>query len=148
VDQQGGKREMKCQRMALFIGAVMAFFPWQVAMGQSADSDVNAYIARAPIAGLPPGTYSQWTETQRKTVVARIGGFCQYLCVDAYSNMSFPNAAAAERAKAEVKVCLGACIANHLPADHPQLEELKQQLRADYDKGRQLGSPMRWPLPK
>jgi len=139
---------MKCQRMALFIGAIMASFLWQEAMAQSTDSDVNAYIARAPIAGLPGGTYSQWTETQRKTVVARIGGFCQYLCVDAYNNKSFSNAAAAERTKAEVKVCLGACIANHLPADHPQLAELKQQLRADYDKARQLGSPMRWPLPK
>jgi hypothetical protein len=139
---------MKRHRMALFIGAVMASFAGQEAIPQPADGDVNAYIARAPIAGLPPGTYSQWTETQRKTAFTRIGGFCQYLCVDAYGNASFPNVAAADRAKAEVKVCLGACIVNHLPADFPQLSELKQQLRADYDKAKQLGSTARWPLPE
>jgi hypothetical protein len=133
--------------MALFIGAVAVSFAWREAMAQSADGDVNAYISRAPIAGLPPGTYSQWSETQKRTAYTRIGGFCQYLCVDAYSSTSFPNVAAAERAKAEVKVCLGACIVNHLPADFPQLPDLKQQLRADYDKARQLGSAMRWPLP-
>ena len=138
---------MKRHRMALFIGAVIASLAGQEAMAQSVDSDVNAYIARAPIAGLPPGTFSQWTEVQKKTAHARIGGFCQYLCVDAYGNTSFPNAAAAERAKAEVKVCLGACIVNHLPADYPQLAELKQQLRADYEKAKQLGSAVRWPLP-
>jgi hypothetical protein len=134
--------------MALFLGAVTASFAWQEVMAQSADGDVNAYIARAPIAGLPSGTYSQWTEAQRRTAFTRIGGFCQYLCVDAYSKSSFPNVAAAERAKAEVKVCLGACIINHLPADFPQIAELKQQLRNDYDKAKQLGSAVLWPLPQ
>jgi hypothetical protein len=129
---------------ALFIGAALISLAGLDAAGQTPDD--NAYIARAPIAGLPPGTYSQWTEAQRKTAYRRIGGFCEFLCVDAYGNRSFPNVAAAEKAKAEVKVCLGACIVNHLPADFPQLAELKQQLRADYDKARQLGSPIKWPL--
>jgi len=125
----------------------LGLLAWLQAAAQTPDGDVNAYIARAPIAGLPPGTYSQWTDAQRNTVVVRIGGFCRYLCADAYSNTSFPNLAAAERAKAEVKVCLGACIVSHLPADYPQLPDLKQQLHADYDKARQLGSPIKWPLP-
>jgi hypothetical protein len=116
-------------------------------MAQSADGDANAYIASAPIAGLPPGTYSQWTGAQKRTAYTRIGGFCQFLCVDGHGSTSVPNAAAAERVRAEVKVCLGACIVNHLPADFPQLPELNQQLRADYAKARQLGSPLKWPLP-
>ncbi len=115
---------------------------------QTRDGDVNAYIAKAPIAGLPQGKYAQWTGEEKKTAFARIGGFCQFLCVDAYGNAAFPNVAAAERAKAEAKVCLAACIVNHLPADYPQLEGMKQDLRADYDKAKKMGSSINWPLPK
>jgi hypothetical protein len=132
---------------ALYIGVALGLLAGFQAAAQNPDGDVNAYIAKAPIAGLPSGTYSQWTDAQRRTAYTRIGGFCQFLCVDAYANRSFSNVAAAERAKAEVKVCLGACIVNHLPADFPQLPELKQQLRDDYGKARQLGSPLKWPLP-
>jgi hypothetical protein len=131
---------------ALLIGAVLSLLAGLHAAAQTPDDSVNAYIAKAPIAGLPPGNYSQWTEAQKKTAYTRIGGFCQFLCVDAYGNRSFPNVAAAEKAKAEIKVCLGACIINHLPADFPELAGLKQQLRADFDKAKQLGSPIKWPL--
>ena len=31
-------------------------------VAQAKDEDVNAHIAKAPITGLPPGAYSQWTE--------------------------------------------------------------------------------------
>ena len=113
---------------------------------QAKDEDVNAYIAKAPIAGLPPGSYSQWTDDQKKTVIKRVGGFCEFLCVDSYGNASFPNVAAAERAKAEAKVCLAACIVNHLPPDYPQLPAMKQDLRADFEKARKLGSAIVWPL--
>jgi hypothetical protein len=114
---------------------------------QKPAGDINSYIAKAPIEGLPPGSYGQWTGEQRQKAVTRIGGFCQYLCVDAYGATSFANEAAAELAKNEAKICLGACIANHLPGDYPQLAELKQQLRADYEKAKQLGSKAPWPLP-
>ena len=116
-------------------------------VAQAKDEDVNAHIAKAPITGLPPGLYSQWTEEQKKTATKRVGGFCEFLCVDSYGNASFPNKAAAERAKAEAKVCLAACIVNHLPADYPQLNAMKQDLRADFEKARKLGSAIAWPLP-
>jgi hypothetical protein len=132
----------------LSIAAAVSFGAMCGAVAQSKDGDVNAYIAAAPIAGLPEGTFSQWTEAQKKTAVSRIGGFCQFLCVDAYSNVTFPNVAAAERAKADVKLCLSACIVNHLPKDYPDLEGLKQDLRANYDKAKQLGSAAPWPLPR
>jgi hypothetical protein len=116
-------------------------------VAEAKDEDVNAYIAKAPITGLPPGTYSQWTEEQKKTAIKRVGGFCEFLCVDSYGNTSFPDKAAAERAKAEAKVCLAACIVNHLPADYPQLNAMKQDLRADFEKAKKLGSAIAWPLP-
>jgi hypothetical protein len=111
------------------------------------DEDVNAFIARAPITGLPPGTYGQWSEEQKKTVIKRVGGFCEFLCVDSYGNTSFPTRAAADRATAEAKVCLAACIVNHLPGDYPQLAAMKQDLRTDFEKAKKLGSAMAWPLP-
>ncbi|MBI4723923.1 MAG: hypothetical protein HY765_02660, partial [Rhodomicrobium sp.] len=135
----------------VFAGAaVLAGLSFCAALAQSQQSDVNAYIAKAPIAGLPPGPYSQWTNEQKKTAHTRIGGFCQFLCVDAYGNASFPNVAAAERAKAEAKVCLEACIINHLPSGYPllELDRLKQQLHSDYAKAKQLGSVIAWPLPE
>jgi hypothetical protein len=116
-------------------------------VAEAKDEDVNAYIAKAPITGLPPGTYSHWTEEQKKTAIKRVGGFCEFLCVDSYGNTSFPDKAAAERAKAEAKVCLAACIINHLPADYPQLNAMKQDLRADFEKAKKLGSAIAWPLP-
>ena len=131
---------------ALSVITVFALMPL-LAVAQVKDEDVNAYIAKAPIAGLPPGTYSQWTEEQKKTAITRVGGFCEFLCVDSYSNTSFPNKAAADRAKAEAKVCLAACIVNHLPADYPQLSAMRQDLHADFERAKKLGSAMAWPLP-
>ncbi|MGA7328492.1 MAG: hypothetical protein WBX25_29380 [Rhodomicrobium sp.] len=115
---------------------------------QSSDSDVNAYIAKVPIAGLPGGPYAQWTEEQRKTAFQRVESFCRYVCVDRYTNASFPDKAAAMRAMAEAKVCLGACVFNHLPADYPNLSSVKQETLTDYNKARQLGSQVTWPLPR
>ena len=114
---------------------------------EAKDEDLNTHIAKAPIAGLPPGAYRQWTEEQKKTAIKRVGGFCEFLCVDSYGNTSFPNVAAAELAKAEAKVCLAACIVNHLPPDYPQLAGMKQDLRTDFEKAKKLGSPIDWPLP-
>ena len=51
-------------------------------VAQAKEEDVNAHIAKAPITGLPPGLYSQWTEEQKKTAIKRVGGFCEFLCVD------------------------------------------------------------------
>ncbi len=128
----------------LSVITVFAMMPLPaVAQGE----DLNAYIAKAPITGLPPGTYSRWTDEQKKTAIKRVGGFCEFLCVDSYGSTSFPNKAAADRATAEAKVCLAACIINHLPADYPQLVAMKQDLRADFEKARKLGSAMAWPLP-
>ena len=117
-----------------------------LSVAQAKDEDVNAHIAKAPIAGLPPGSYSQWTEEQKKTAIKRVGGFCEFLCVDSYGSTSFSNKAAADRAKAEAKVCLAACIVSHLPPDYPQLSAMKQDLRADFEKARKLGSTIVWPL--
>lgn len=127
-----------------------AAFAWFLAVCPSLakDEDLNVYIAKAPISGLPPGDYSQWTAEQKKTAIKRIGGFCEFLCVDSYGSASFPNQAAAERAKAEAKVCLGGCIVNHLPADYPQLSAMKEDLFSDFEKAKKLGSPIGWPLPR
>ena len=116
-------------------------------LAQTPDGDVNAYIAKAPIAGLPQGDYAHWTDQQRATAFKRIGGFCDFLCLDSYGNARFPDVAAAERAKAEAKVCLAACIVSHLPGDYPQLAAMTSDLRADFDRAKQLGSQMKWPLP-
>jgi hypothetical protein len=132
----------------LAAAAVVWFMLASTPAAQAKDEDLNAHIAKAPIAGLPPGTYSQWTDEQKKTAMRRVGGFCEFLCVDSYGSASFPNVAAAERAKAEAKVCLAACIVNHLPADYPHLNGMKQDLRADFEKAKKLGSPIKWPLPE
>ncbi len=128
---------------AFAISCVAAF----AAAAQTQDGDVTAYIAKAPISGLPPGNYAQWTDEQKATAFKRIGGFCEFMCVDPYGNASFPNMAAAGRAKAEAKVCLAACIVSHLPPDYPQLAGMKRDLRADFDEARKLGSVINWPLP-
>ena len=132
----------------LAAAAVVWLMPASTPAAQAKDEDLNAHIAKAPIAGLPPGTYSRWTDEQKKTAIRRVGGFCEFLCVDSYGTASFPNVAAAERARAEAKVCLAACIVNHLPADYPQLNGMKQDLRADFEKAKKLGSPITWPLPE
>ncbi len=131
---------------ALFAGAVIAGLTLAPAVALSQEGDVNAYIARTPISGVPQTPFSTWTEAQRKATFGRIEGFCRYLCLDKYSGAAFPNEEAAMRAALEAKVCLGACIVNHLPADYPQRAALMSQVRADHDKARQLGSAVPWPL--
>jgi hypothetical protein len=118
------------------------------AMAQSEEAKLNAYVVNAPIAGLPQGPYSRWTEAQRKMALGRINGFCRYLCVDRYRDQAFKDKMAAERAMAEAKVCLGACFISHLPADSPQAASLKRELHADHEKAMRLGSTVPWPLPE
>jgi len=137
----------RLQRSSIILVLVAAAIVACGFAAEAKDEDVNAYIAKAPITGLPPGTYGQWTEEQKKTAIKRVGGFCEFLCVDSYGDTSFSDKAAAERAKAEAKVCLAACIVNHLPADYPQLNAMKQDLRADFEKAKKLGSAIAWPLP-
>jgi hypothetical protein len=138
---------MSCRNPALVTAAMLAGLVCLPPAGQSQEGDVNAYIVKAPIAGLPSGPFSQWTEAQREMAFGRVRGFCQFLCVDKYGNESFRDRATAERTTAEAKVCLGACIAAHLPPDYPRYADLTKQLHADYDKAKQLGSNMPWPLP-
>ncbi len=135
------------KRLVWFTVTVLAGAFCAPAMAQSPEAEVNAYAVKAPISGLPKGPYGQWTEAQRQSAFGHIRGFCQFLCVDKYANTSFHDRAAAERAAFQAKVCLGACIAGHLPADYPQLADLTRQLHADYDKAKQLGSSIPWPLP-
>jgi len=117
------------------------------AIAQPPQAEINAYAVKAPISGLPKGPYSQWTAKQRQMVFGHIRSFCQFLCMDKNANMVFPDRASADRTMAESKICLGGCIAGHLPADYPGLGEFKQQLRADYDQARKMGSTTPWPLP-
>lgn len=131
----------------IFISAALCAATAGAASAASGNGELNAYVIKAPIEGLPKGAYAQWTDEQKKAAVERISGFCKYLCVDAYENNAFASEAAAKLATAEVKVCLGACIASHLPPDHPQLPLIKQQLRSNYESAKQLGSTTPWPLP-
>ncbi|ADP69429.1 hypothetical protein Rvan_0139 [Rhodomicrobium vannielii ATCC 17100] len=116
------------------------------AFGQVADS--IGYIATAPISGLPKGLYKDWTDDEKGTAFKRIGGFCQFLCVDSFGNTTFPNVAAADRARAEAKLCLQACVVGHLPRDYPNRDAMKEDLRVAYDAARKQGSAVAWPLPK
>ena len=138
---------LSCRGLFRFTVAVVAVAVCTGAMAQDPEAEANAAAVKAPISALPKGPYSQWTEPQRQSAFGQVRGFCQFLCVDKYANTAFPDHTAAERTAAVAKVCLGACIAGHLPADYPKLAELKQQLRADYDKAKQLGSAIPWPLP-
>jgi hypothetical protein len=141
------KRKIAALRIAVSLCLCASIFGY--APGASAEEpDINSYIARAPIAGLPAGAYNQWSDAERVAAHKRIGGFCEFLCVDAYGSSSFPNAQAADRAKAEAKVCLGACVANHLPPDYPAMAQLKQQVHTDYAEAKRLGSRLPWPLPQ
>ncbi len=141
------KRNIAALRIAVSLSICAAIFgPWPAANAQ--ERDVNSYIARAPITGLPAGAYNQWSDQERITAHKRIGSFCEYLCVDAYGKGSFPNAQSADRAKAEAKVCLGACILNHLPPDYPAMPQLRQQVSTDYAEAKRLGSTIPWPLPQ
>ncbi len=141
------RRNVALLRIAVSLSIGVAILgPAPAANAQN--GDINSYIARAPIAGLPKGAYNQWSDQERITAHKRIGGFCDYLCVDAYGNGSFTSVQAADRAKAEAKVCLGACILNHLPPDYPNMPQLKQQVSTDYAEAKRLGSTLPWPLPQ
>jgi hypothetical protein len=132
----------KIARLVLSAAAVAGFASNTIAVEQ----DVNAYIAKAPIAGVPAGPYGQWSEDQKKTAFKRVAGFCQFLCVDPKAQ-TYASPQAAEIATAEAKTCLGACVVSHLPLDFPRYNDLQAQLKSDYARAKQLGSRISWPLP-
>jgi hypothetical protein len=136
------KQAWKTMAIAASVAALMA--PCAT-LGEEAD--VNAYIVKAPIAGVPSGPFSGWSEAERQVAFGRVRGFCEFLCVDKYKGERFPDKATVERTAAEAKVCLGSCIAAHLPPDYPHYADLARQLHADYDKAHELGSKLAWPLP-
>jgi hypothetical protein len=142
VKQQGLIMTLKSAAMVFWAALIIPCAGFDRAASQ--ESDVNAYIAKAPIAGVPNTPYGQWNEEQKKGTFKRVVSFCEFLCVDSHA-ASYPNKAAADRATAEAKTCLGACVVNHLPQDFPQLAALKAQLRSDYEKAKQLGSSIAWP---
>jgi hypothetical protein len=129
-----------------FMPAVLALAFCAPTLAQTPQAEINAYAIKAPISGLPKGPYSHWTAGQRQSVFGHVRGFCQFLCMDKYANMTFPDRTAADRTVTESKICLGACIAEHLPSDYPGLAELTRQLRTDYNHAKQLGSTTPWPL--
>jgi len=132
-------------RLSILLATAVIAAPAAQALAQVADS--IAYIATAPISGLPPGPYKTWSEDQKALALKRIGGFCQFLCVDSFGTTTFRNVAAAERARAEAKVCLQACTLGHVPKDYPNRDAMKQDLRAAHEAAKKLGSAIAWPLP-
>jgi hypothetical protein len=139
---------MESKWLAGLAAAAVAAVICLPAQAQSPEAELTAYAVKAAISGLPTGPYSKWTEAQRQSIFGRVRGFCQFLCVDKYANATFKDRGTVERTAAAAKVCLDACIASHLPADYPKIAEITQELRKDYDKAKQLGAVIPWPLPR
>jgi hypothetical protein len=109
---------------------------------------VNEKIASQPFPGVPSGTYSSWTEDQRKAAQQKVLLTCGLVCGDFYSN---PKRADVEKQRglAESRLCGWECALGHLPPDHPMVAELKKRIQDDYDEAHRLGSQLPPPqLPK
>ncbi len=88
--------------------------------------------------GMPSGSYSSWSEAQKQQAATFLGEHCQQ---PAQCGGYIATArSGVVRASYEAAACVAACFASNLPADYPDIEEIKQVARTNADQAKKLGS--------
>ena len=97
------------------------------------------------IPGVPHGPYSEWSGADRKQATISLIRTCGFMCVDRYAGGT-PAPDEMPLRQAQSKVCMLDCAAAHLPADHPERQQLIENLRSAYKAAKELGSDQ--PMPE
>jgi hypothetical protein len=115
-----------------------------IMLGSHADAsdpsppDFYNLLGHQPIAGIPTTPYSDWTEDERLKTFKLIKLSC--LRTSIAGMMSIAQEAAEDRKKEELLTLAAACIAMHLPADHPARKDYQSEALKHYDVAKSLGS--------
>jgi hypothetical protein len=106
--------------------------------------DVHNFVIRMSIPGAPSGPYSRWSETDRKERLRTVSRVCLMMCVEGVS--AFSKAKEEDLRREEAQTCGGACMASHLPPDHPLREKMREGAIQHYEASKKLGS--QFPQPR
>jgi hypothetical protein len=118
----------------LLVSAMLMAFGTSV----RAQTPNNLYdqIGDAKIAGMPQGSFSSWSEDDKKNALQNSSKSCLFVCGMAFGAPT----ASIETTKAENSTCVLSCIAKHLPDEDPRKAKIQEQAQQNYEKAKQLGS--------
>jgi hypothetical protein len=100
--------------------------------------DVHNFVIRMSIPGAPTGLYSTWSEMDRKERPRTVSRVCLMMCVEGVS--AFSTAKQEGLRREEAQTCGAACLASHLPPDHPLQEKMREEAIQHYEVSKKLGS--------
>ena len=115
-----------------------------ILLGSHADAldpnppDFYSLLDHQPIAGIPTGPYRDWTDDERIKAFKLIKLSC--IRTSFAGMMSLAQEAAEDRKKEEILTLTAACIAMHLPEDHPARKDYQTEALKHYDVAKSLGS--------
>jgi hypothetical protein len=101
--------------------------------------DFYNFLGNQPIAGIPSGTYSDWTEDQRREALKLIKLACVRASFAGMMAVSNQNATEVQKTE-EIRTLTATCIANHLPKDHPARGDYQGEALKRYQAAKSLGS--------
>ena len=103
----------------------------------------NAFdlVDNLPIAGLPTGPYSAWSTDERQQAHKLIVMGCARTAI-AFMQHVYQEGAPKDRIAEESKAFDLACMAMHLPEDHPEKAKLQSEAMQHYQAARALGSEL------
>jgi len=101
--------------------------------------DFYNLLGHQSIAGIPTGTYSEWTEDERVKTFKLIKLSCVRTSFAGMMSIAQQDAAE-DLKKEEILTLTAACIAMHLPEDHPARKDYQTEALKHYGVAKSLGS--------
>ncbi|MBS0517295.1 MAG: hypothetical protein JSR90_01315 [Proteobacteria bacterium] len=87
---------------------------------------------------MPSGSYSSWSEAQKQQAATFLGAHCQQ--AEQCGGYIAAARTGLARASYEAAACIAACFASNLPADYPELDEIRKVAHTNAEQAKKLGS--------
>jgi hypothetical protein len=101
--------------------------------------DFYGALENRPIEGLPAGPYGEWTEDQKSEAFKLIKLSCLRISIAGIMSLVREDASNDQRHE-EIQTLAAACIAMHLPSDHPAKKEYQAVAIKHYNAAKAAGS--------
>ena len=121
------------------LGCLAIMLGSNVEASDSNPLDFYNLLGHQAIAGIPTAPYSDWTEDERLKTFKLIKLSCVRTSVAGMMSIAQQDAAE-DRKKEEILTLAAACIAMHLPEDHPARKDYQTEALKHYDVAKSLGS--------
>lgn len=116
------------------VGRAMRRILLSAAAGIVVSVSADAVLAQ----DMPSGSYSSWSEAQKQQAATFLGAHCQQ--AEQCGGYIAAARTGLARASYEAAACIAACFASNLPADYPELDEIRKVAHTNAEQAKKLGS--------